>query len=117
MPKERPVETTGATVKIPAGCGTMYITLGYVDNQLFEIFAWLGKGGSCAKSMVEAIVRCIAIGLQEGIPVEAYIEHLENISCPTHAMRKGGAVTSCADAIAKVLKEHTMKKEKDTSAL
>lgn len=102
----RPVEIPSKTTKISVGCGNIYVTVGCVDNKPFEVFASLGHSGGCAYAQLEALTRCITAGLRYGVPVEEYIDQLNEIKCPSPGHSSEGAIDSCADAIARVLKKY-----------
>ena len=107
--RKRPKETQGHTRKIEVGCGHLYITVSGDKDGAMEIFATLGKSGGCAMSQLEALSRCISLGLKYGIPIKEYIDELQFIRCPSPAIEPNEAIDnsteikSCADAIAKVL--------------
>ena len=73
-----------------------------------EVFASLGKSGSCSKCQMEAITRCISTGLQYGVPLDNFVKQLQGISCPQPSFNGGkdGRTLSCPDAIARVLEEY-----------
>lgn len=102
---KRPRQTISKTVRMETGCGHLYVTVGRDNGNVIEIFAILGKGGSCATSQNEALTRAISLGLKHGIPLKEYAEELEGIKCPYTTWENGEKNASCADAIAKVLKE------------
>ena len=104
---KRPKVLAGIDIKVITGCGNMYVKLNWNNDKLFEIFATLGKAGGCATCQSEAITRCLTIGLGYGVPIEVFVKHLSGISCPYPvAFPKKDAVSSCPDAIAKILKEY-----------
>jgi ribonucleoside-diphosphate reductase alpha chain len=89
-------------------CGTMYVQIYHSDSgDINEIFATLGKGGSCNYSFLEAINRLISISLQNGVPIELVIKQLKGIMCSNRAtesgLQKGGPYLSCADAMARTI--------------
>lgn len=101
----RPKVTKGKTERIDTGCGHLYITTGNtVKGNLIEVFAHLGKAGGCINAQNEAITRCISLGLKYGIPKEEFIEELTQIRCPNPSWENGVQITSCASAIAEILK-------------
>ena len=100
---KRPRITTGATTKVKTGCGNMYVTTGFHEGRLVEVFASLGKAGGCAKCQGEAITRCVSLGLKYGVPAQEFIDELKDLSCVSPAWDEGANVRSCPDAIAKVL--------------
>ena len=101
----RPEQIQSTTVRTETGCGHLYVTVGKDNGRIIELFATLGKAGSCATAHNEALTRAISLGLKYDIPLEEYIKELENIQCPSPTWVDGEQVTSCADAIAKVLKQ------------
>lgn len=104
--RKRPVKTEGPTEKFKTGCGNVYVTTNTDEAGLFEVFAHLGKAGSCSICQLEGLTRSISIGLRYGIPVEEYIKALSNISCPSPCWDDGVRITSCLDAIAKALEKY-----------
>ncbi len=115
--KKRPKETQGHTRRIEVGCGHLYVTVAGDEDGIMEIFATLGKSGGCAMSQLEALTRSISSGLRHGVPVEEYIDQLQFIRCPSPAIEPNEAIddsteiTSCADAIAKVLQKEIERKD------
>lgn len=101
----RPKLTKSESYDMPTTCGSIYITPGWdvSDDALIEVFAALGKAGSCPRCLLEAITRSISLGLRYGIPVDEYIEELEGLRCPSAVWEDGEQILSCPDAIAKVL--------------
>ncbi len=108
--KERPKTLAGETTRIATGCGNMYVQVNFLETEMFEVFATLGKAGGCAKAQCEGVSRLITLALRCGIPVEFLIEELENIKCPSIAYDEEGEVKSCPDAMAKVMKGYLEEK-------
>lgn len=79
------------------------------------MFAALGKAGSCVTAYSEALTRAISLGLKYGVPIEEYVEELKGINCPGHVWSNGEQIMSCADAIAKVLKEEIQLAKQDVN--
>ena len=104
--KVRPKAIEGLTEMVDTGCGHLYVTVNFVENKPFEIFARLGKVGSCGYCQMEALTRAISRGLRYDVPIDEYIKQLEEIKCPSSTISNGEKIMSCADAIAKVLKKH-----------
>ena len=105
---KRPKELPGKTREIETGCGSLYITINRLDNKPVEVFIRMGKQGSCIGCHVESLGRVITLGLKYGVPLEEYSHHLENIRCNSpHMYPEEERTLSCADAVAKVLKEET----------
>ncbi len=102
MPRPRPSVTTGVTEKIKIGCGTLYVSVNADDKGICEVFTNTGRAGGCT-SQSEATARLISIGLRSGISVDAIIEQIRGIRCPACIRREGVNVTSCPDAISRVI--------------
>ncbi len=105
-PRKRPTETKGAITKVSTGCGSLYITVAYDDEGIFEVFATLGKSGGCASAQLEATCRLITLALRSGVDVASVVKQLKGIRCPNMAWENGKSILSCADAIASVLERH-----------
>ncbi len=72
-----------------------------------EVFASLGKAGTCTSCQLEALTRSITLGLKYGVPVEEFINELKDIQCPNKNLWPEDERTlSCADAIARALEEY-----------
>jgi len=105
-PRKRPVETKGTITKVNTGCGSLYITVAYDDNGIFEVFSTLGKSGACAVAQLEAISRLISLSLRSGVDIAQVVKQLRGIRCPSISWEGGKSILSCADAIASVLEKH-----------
>jgi ribonucleoside-diphosphate reductase alpha chain len=105
-PRKRPTETKGTVTKVNTGCGSIYVTVAYDDQGIFEVFATLGKSGGCASAQLEATCRLITLALRCGVDVASVVKQLKGIRCPSIAWEEGKSILSCADAIASVLEKH-----------
>lgn len=94
----RPDVVPGLTIRVPLGCTTsnMYVTVTYQNGKPFEVFGLIGRAGGCTKVQVEAITRCISLGLRYGIPIGEFLDQLNGLECPEPFE---GRIMSCADAI------------------
>jgi len=104
-PRPRPQVTMGVTEKIKIGCGNLYVSVNADEQGICEVFTNTGRAGGCA-SQSEATARLISIALRSGLAVEAIIEQIRGIRCPACIRREGVNVTSCPDAISKVIKKY-----------
>lgn len=105
IPRPRPTTTLGVTEKIRIGCGNLYVSVMADEKGICEVFTNTGRAGGCS-SQSEATARLISIALRSGLSVDAIIEQIKGIRCPACIRREGVNVTSCPDAIARVIKEH-----------
>jgi ribonucleoside-diphosphate reductase alpha chain len=104
LPRPRPEVTTGFTEKVRIGCGNLYITVNYDDKGICEVFTNTGRAGGCP-SQSEATARLVSIALRSGIDTDVLIEQLKGIRCPSTIRQQGMKVTSCPDAIARVIEK------------
>lgn len=114
--KSRGKKLPGFTYETKTGCGPMYVTINEKDGQPWEIFTTMGKAGGCATCQTEAISRSISIGLQNGVEPKLYIKQIQGISCHSPITEGEIKILSCADAIAKIFKEHQENKTVATAA-
>jgi ribonucleoside-diphosphate reductase alpha chain len=76
LPRSRPSVTT----KFEVGGAEGYITASsYPDNGIGEIFLKTSKQGSTLAGVMDAFSIAISIGLQYGVPLEAYVEKFINM--------------------------------------
>ena len=104
-PRPRPAVTVGVTEKIKIGCGNLYVSVNADEHGICEVFTNTGRAGGCA-SQSEATARLISIALRSGLSVDAIIEQVRGIRCPACVRREGVNVTSCPDAISRVIKKY-----------
>lgn len=75
LPKQRPSQTLSFTVGDAEG----YLTAGeYPGDGLGEIFVKLGKQGSTLSGVMDAFAIAVSLGLQYGVPLEAYVKKFVN---------------------------------------
>jgi ribonucleoside-diphosphate reductase alpha chain len=89
------------------GCGALYVTINTLGNEFFELFARGGKAGGCSSSQAEAIGRLVSLAWRNGVSTEDIVMQLSGISCHRGNVTGGDGVSSCADAIARAIKECT----------
>jgi len=109
VPRKRPAIVEGVTVKKVTARGDLYVTINHVgegeNRHPIEIFLTLGKAGSADQAYLEALARCISIGLRSGIPIQQFYKHLRGIGS-VDAMGIGPKrILSVPDAIAQVIAE------------
>ncbi len=104
-PRPRPKVVSGRTYKIKSELGTVYITINEDEYGPHEVFIQLGKSGSSANALTEAIGRLISLALRSGIDPMEIVDQLKGIrSMPT--WDDGEVILSCPDGIGKVLEKH-----------
>ena len=104
--RERPVSLKGWTYRMQTGCGPLYVTINEDEGGLFELFTTMGKAGGCAASQSEAIGRMVSLAWRSGVQPEQVIKQLLDISCHSHAGFGANKILSCADAVAKAIRNH-----------
>lgn len=109
-PRLRPKVTNGSTLLMNTGCGKMYVTVNEDEQGPCELFTSLGKSGGCTSSQAEAVSRLISLALRSGVSQEEIVFQLKGIRCPSPTLAEGGAILSCADAIAKALENYQKEK-------
>ncbi|MDR3599889.1 MAG: ribonucleotide reductase N-terminal alpha domain-containing protein [Desulfosporosinus sp.] len=105
LPRPRPTTTIGVTEKIKIGCGNLYVSVNADEKGICEVFTNTGRAGGCS-SQSEATARLISITLRSGLSVDSITEQIKGIRCPACMRREGVNVTSCPDAIARVIKKY-----------
>lgn len=105
VPRPRPTTTVGVTEKLKIGCGNLYVSVNADEKGICEVFTNTGRAGGCS-SQSEATARLISITLRSGLSVDAITEQIKGIRCPACIRREGVNVTSCPDAIARVIRKY-----------
>ena len=76
LPKQRP----GQTISFRVGEAKGYISTGeYPGDGLGEVFVKLGKQGSTLSGLLDAFAISLSIGLQYGVPLEAFVSKFMNM--------------------------------------
>tara|TARA_Y100000310_G_scaffold78332_1_gene74956 strand:- start:643 stop:2919 length:2277 start_codon:yes stop_codon:yes gene_type:complete len=101
-PDSRPPILVGSTTAMPTGHGKMYVTVNYDKDQMYEVFATIGKTGKCQAADTEAMCRLISTAIQYGIPAEVITKQLLGITC-CPVWNNSKMVLSLADGIGQVL--------------
>ena len=120
--RPRPRSLPNTTTKLSTEMGNLYITVSTdEDGEPFEVFGWLGKGGSFQHGVTELACRLISLHLRRGTPVEEIIDQCRGIQEMQpffNRLPDGGsmAVLGIGDGIAHVLKQHLKAREEALDA-
>lgn len=76
LPRRRQSATTSYKV---AGADGYLTASSYPDGRLGEVFLRLGKQGSTLAGVMDAFSIAVSIGLQYGVPLEAFVEKFTNM--------------------------------------
>ena len=110
--RSRPRSLPSTTTKLQTEMGNLFVTVSTdEDGEPFEVFGFLGKGGSFQHGVTELACRLISLHLRRGTPLEEVIEQIQGIqemqpfwnqlgdgrSVPVHGL---------GDGIAHILKAH-----------
>jgi ribonucleoside-diphosphate reductase alpha chain len=104
--RDRPMTLKGWTYRMQTGCGPLYVTINEDEEGLFELFTTMGKAGGCAASQSEAIGRMVSLAWRSGVQPKQVIKQLLDISCHSHSGFGENRILSCADAVAKAIRNH-----------
>lgn len=103
LPKQRPSQTISFSVGDAKG----YVTAGeYPGDGLGELFVKLGKQGSTLSGLLDAFAISVSLGLQYGVPLDAYVSKFMNMRFEPAGMTDDPEIrfaTSIVDYIARKL--------------
>ena len=118
----RPRSLPSTTTKLRTEMGSLFVTVSTdEDGEPFEVFGFLGKGGSFQHGVTELACRLISLHLRRGTPVEEIVDQIQGIqemapfwnnlgdgrSVPIHGL---------GDGIAHILKAHLKAREEREAA-
>jgi hypothetical protein len=73
--RELPPRRAGYTQKAAVGGHRLYVRTGeYDDGTLGEVFVALHKEGAAFRGLMDNFAIAVSLGLQHGVPLEAYVE-------------------------------------------
>jgi ribonucleoside-diphosphate reductase alpha chain len=73
--RELPPRRAGYTQKAAVGGHRLYLRIGeYDDGTLGEVFVALHKEGAAFRGLMDNFAIAVSLGLQHGVPLEAYVE-------------------------------------------
>ena len=101
----------GMTLKIETGCGNIYITVNHTKGgAIREVFAKIGKVGSCMSAHTDAEGRLSSMYLRSGGNIDKLIKHLQGISCGNSTKDMPSCPTALSIALIEAKKELEAKK-------
>ena len=107
--RPRPRSLPSTTTKLQTEYGNLYVTVSTdEDGEPFEVFGWLGKGGSFQHGVTELACRLISLHMRRGTPLEEVIDQCQGIQemqpfFNTMPDGKSVAVLGLGDGIAHIL--------------
>ena len=120
--RARPRSLPSTTTKLQTEFGNLYVTVSTdEDGEPFEVFGFLGKGGSFQHGVTELACRLISLHLRRGTPLEEVIDQMQGIQemAPFFNQMPDGrsiAVLGLGDGIAHILKAHLKAREEREAA-
>ena len=115
--RDRPRSLPSTTTRLQTEMGNLFVTVSTdEDGEPFEVFGWLGKGGSFQHGVTELACRLISLHLRRGTPLEEVIDQIQGIQemQPYWNQMPDGrsvAVVGLADGIAHILRGHMKAKQ------
>lgn len=110
----RPELLDGITTKEKTPCGGMYVVINYKEK-INEVFSFLGKGGGCPRTFLEALSRVISLAIRSGVDEEKIITTLRGIRCSASSDDLNSCPTAMASALGKFLKRHKVEDSSNKS--
>ena len=109
--RARPRSLPSTTTKLQTEFGSLFVTVSVDEaGEPFEVFGFLGKGGSFQHGVTELACRLISLHLRRGTPLEEIIDQCQGIQemAPFWNRLDGKSfpVLGLGDGIAHVLKSH-----------
>ncbi len=96
----------GMTFCYTSGCGKIYITVNHTKGGgIREVFAKIGKAGSCLSANTDCTGRLCSLYLRSGGGVEKLIKHLTGISCGNSTKELPSCPTAISMALVEAKKE------------
>lgn len=102
---ERLSVTHRFAIMSPDGERKFYVTCGYYPNgRIGEVFITEGKEGSTSHGYLDALATAISIGLQYGVPLEAYTSKMMNSQFEPAGPLRFSAPTKIRDITGNILR-------------
>ncbi len=116
--RDRPRSLPSTTTKLQTEMGSLFVTVSTdEDGEPFEVFGFLGKGGSFQHGVTELACRLISLHLRRGTPLEEVIDQIQGIQemAPfwnTLGDGRSVPVLGLGDGIAHILKAYLGARER-----
>ena len=110
--RDRPRSLPSTTTKLQTEMSSLFVTVSTdEDGEPFEVFGFLGKGGSFQHGVTELACRLISLHLRRGTPLEEVIDQIQGIQEMAPFWNKLGdgrsvPIHGLGDGIAHILKAH-----------
>jgi len=113
--KRLPKERVGKTYEARVGGAKVFVRTGqYADGTLGEIFVDVDGYGGTLQGLLQALAKAVSVGLQHGVPLEAYVKSLSNGSFDPRGPVSGQpgikSATSLINYVMRLLEEKYLKK-------
>lgn len=107
---KRQKEIPSKSTNLKTSCGTLNITFGYENDRLIELWAIVGKSGSCANTLLASFCKVASMLLQSSQPkykiVKKFRKQFVDSNCGMPFSHEGKQYKGCVDYIAqKVVEE------------
>ena len=119
--RDRPRSLPSTTTKLQTEMGSLFVTVSVdEDGEPFEVFGFLGKGGSFQHGVTELACRLISLHLRRGTPLAEIIDQCAGIQEMAPFWNQLGGksvpVLGLGDGIAHILKSHVKAEEEMETA-
>ena len=110
--RDRPRSLPSTTTRLQTEMGNLFVTVSVdEDGEPFEVFGFLGKGGSFQHGVTELACRLISLHLRRGTPIEEIVDQIQGIQEMAPFWNQMGdgrsvPVHGLGDGIAHILKAH-----------
>ena len=112
-PLKRPKRMPSTSYQMETGNGDMLIDVATLEGRVMQIVLNIGKSGQSVNTLLEALGRTMSIGLQHGVPLQAFIKTMEGINSDKATWfrfedtdKKPAQILSIPDGLAKLLKRY-----------
>ena len=104
-------------IKTHIGNQSFFLGFGeYEDGTLGEVWLDTHKTGTFTRGIVNTLCRVISMALQYGVPVQDFVEIMENMQFPPNGQTDDAKeVASVVDWIAREMRDTYMKEDLDAS--